>query len=164
VIGTYTVPLQDLVGAAGQGAEANVTLTKNGQGNFSVGTSDPNSFNAVAQPDGGPFMSLAQIIRSVFNPGSPPRTFTTAAGGTIVVFDSQGKQLLNGSLNASDPSAAPASISQTVDSSCSGQTQATAQCPNPRPVGLNISLGKDLVTVPSQVNFSITLNIAFADQ
>jgi hypothetical protein len=190
IVKTYTVPLQDMVGAANRGAAANITLTNNGQGSFTVdimiSAADPNSLNAMSNPDDGPFMSLAQIILSLINPGAggktsvkingqlhnttvtetagtPPLTFTTAAGGTLLI-QSQGKSLLSGTLNSGDPKAAPASFTVTADSSCSGPIQPTAQCPAPGAVTLGISFGENLVTIPTSVSFSMTFNIQFVNQ
>jgi hypothetical protein len=190
VTGAYAVPFTDPAGVQGKGATASVTIISSSPGNFTLtlkaGGANPNYNAAKTVGSGlGPYHGLAQIELLLVNPGaagkaqvkidgtvnnpalsqtvgSPPRTLVTQAGGTLSIFDSQGKILMNGSLDPLDPNAIAQSFSVKAGSDCSGSALSgnALSCG----VRIGVSLGEDLIGAPSPATFSVTLNIQFMTQ
>jgi hypothetical protein len=190
VTGAYAVPLTDPAGVQGKGAIASITIVSSSPGNFTVtikaGGANPNYDANKTDGSGlGPYHGLAQIELLAVNPGaqgkalvkidgtinnpaltqtvgSPPRTLVTQAGGTMSIFDSQGKMLLNGTLDPLDPTAVAQTFSVKAGSDCSGSASSgnALSCG----VRMGVSLGEDLIAAPSPATFSVTLNIQFMTQ
>ena len=157
----YNAPLSDPGGYAGQGAVANITVTPNGENQWTVtikaGAANPNFPDNNPHAGTGPFQGKATIGLQAINPGSNSKVMVSAQ---IQNSDSanhkrpaamhqrrrrcrdrrlEGKTIESGSLHLGDPNKLGSSFSVSADSSCSGFLQSTKQCPSPGPVGIRVA-------------------------